>query len=382
VASGLAAYFDIDPIIVRLAFIAFAFATGGVLAVLLYAIAWAVVPADPDAPGRQGGGLPRWAWVTLAVIVGLAVIVPLFFTLFGLIGGAFGGAPPIRFGPGIGRLGGFRGFGRFGGFSGFGGFGMGPGLFWTVVLIGLGVLLFRRSEVTSASGVERAGPATARSLSTAAPLPYAQPRRPTSILGRLTVAAGLFLAGLAALLDRVGLLDLNARRVFALLLIVVGVGLLVGTLWGSARWLIAIGAVLVLILFVTSVFGLAASGRAFRGGFSVRILRPTSLAQVARPIELGAGELRLDLTGLPLTGEEPTVTAHVRAGRIEVLVPDDAAVSGRASTGTGALDIFGVWREGMDLAADIAQPGVADGGRLALDLETGVGQIVVHQRAR
>jgi phage shock protein C len=56
VASGFGRYLDVDPVIVRLAFVALTFANG--LGVLLYVVAWALVPrgetaADPLSPGVE-----------------------------------------------------------------------------------------------------------------------------------------------------------------------------------------------------------------------------------------------------------------------------------------------------------------------------------------
>lgn len=47
VCSGLGEYFDIDPVVVRLAWLLFAFLGGS--GVLAYLIAWLVVPARPDS---------------------------------------------------------------------------------------------------------------------------------------------------------------------------------------------------------------------------------------------------------------------------------------------------------------------------------------------
>ncbi|NCU32139.1 MAG: PspC domain-containing protein [Candidatus Moranbacteria bacterium] len=46
VAGGLAKYFNIDPIIVRILFVALAFAGAG--GIIIYIILWIAVPLDPD----------------------------------------------------------------------------------------------------------------------------------------------------------------------------------------------------------------------------------------------------------------------------------------------------------------------------------------------
>jgi phage shock protein C len=45
VCGGLGEYFDIDPVIVRLLFVALAFAGG--LGIILYIIAWIIIPRNP-----------------------------------------------------------------------------------------------------------------------------------------------------------------------------------------------------------------------------------------------------------------------------------------------------------------------------------------------
>jgi len=47
VAAGLAEYFNLDPTIMRLLFVLLAFVTGGLPALLVYAVLWAVVPRSP-----------------------------------------------------------------------------------------------------------------------------------------------------------------------------------------------------------------------------------------------------------------------------------------------------------------------------------------------
>ena len=77
VSGGLAAYFDVDPVLVRLLWVAGAVLSGGVL-LLVYLALWVLVPEEPPVPqstlragdrsvtfetGREGdeipdGGLP------------------------------------------------------------------------------------------------------------------------------------------------------------------------------------------------------------------------------------------------------------------------------------------------------------------------------------
>jgi phage shock protein C len=57
VAGGLAEYFDLDPAVVRLLWVAAAVVSGG-LAVPVYILAWIILPRDDRAP--DNGGPPAW----------------------------------------------------------------------------------------------------------------------------------------------------------------------------------------------------------------------------------------------------------------------------------------------------------------------------------
>ena len=91
VAGGTATYLGVDPVIVRIAFVALTLFGG--LGVVLYAIGWLLIPEDgaeeslaQNALSGQGSGRHRWAAIVVAAI---AVIV--FFSLLS-------GGP--RWGPG------------------------------------------------------------------------------------------------------------------------------------------------------------------------------------------------------------------------------------------------------------------------------------------
>jgi phage shock protein PspC (stress-responsive transcriptional regulator) len=353
VASGLAAYFTIDPVISRLAFVAFGFLTGP-LAVLLYAIAWVVIPPDTGKHTglHRGNGIPTWVWV---VLVGLVAILSLpLLEILGLLGPDFG----VGFEPGFDV-------------------GFGPGLFWALLLLGLGVLLFRRSE--------RAEPPSAAS-STALPAnvstgstSVAQPHRQPSVLGRLAVAAGLVVVGGAALLDNLDVFELNGRRLFALLLLVIGMALLIGAWWGTARWLIVIGALLVAALFSISV--VETFGVPIGRPFGDRTWRPTSRAQVAKPFELGIGDLTLDLTQMPLSTDVTRVAADVGMGDVEVIVPADADVTVNSRVGLGEVDVFGYRQGGAGITVNDYASERDGSGRLVLDIEDGLGDVTVRRAA-
>ena len=98
------------------------------------------------------------------------------------------------------------------------------------------------------------------------------------MLGRLTWSALLVAAGVAWLIDVTGAASVDARFVLALELGIVGVALLVGTWFGRARGLIAVGIVLA---FFAGAF--AALDVPIRGGIGEHIVQPVDIGTQRRP---------------------------------------------------------------------------------------------------
>ncbi|MGH8900696.1 MAG: PspC domain-containing protein [Egibacteraceae bacterium] len=352
VAGGLAAYFDHDPVIWRLAFVALGFVTFP-FGIVLYLVAWAAIPADTQAGQQQETGARR-IWILLLVLAAAAIVLPLMALV------------PLWL---------FGSTGRFG-FDG--PFALGfwePDVFWALLLVGLGVLLFQRSE--RADPPSTASSTAAPAHASTEPTSVTRPPRRRSVLGRLAAAAALIVAGLAALLDNLGMFNLSSRRLLALLLLVVGVALLVGAWWGAARWLIVIGILLVCALFSMSVVD--SFGFPVRGPFGDRTWRPTSRAEVATPFELGFGDLTLDLTRLPPSADVTHVAADVGMSDVEVIVPADADVTVNSRVGFGQVDVFGRRWDGVRLEVADHASGQAGAGRFVLDIENGFGDVTVRR---
>ena len=71
VCGGLAEYFEVDPTLVRVAFVLLAVFTMGPGGLLAYAVLWAIMPApDPNAPGPTGT-----ASANTTLFVGLVLVV-------------------------------------------------------------------------------------------------------------------------------------------------------------------------------------------------------------------------------------------------------------------------------------------------------------------
>lgn len=207
------------------------------------------------------------------------------------------------------------------------------------------------------------------------PPPPAAPRE-HSPLGALTVSAALIMAGLLAawgVWDDGSGLDLGV--IAAAMLLVTGIGLVVGAWRGRARGLIGLGLATLLVLVPAAVVDL---DRLEWNGAGERRWAPQTVAEIASPYELGAGSARLDLTELDLSDIDLSelgpgaarvvpVRASVRLGELVVTVPDDVTLDIDAEAGIGEV------RLPDELAGD---PGA---GTLELYLDVGLGEVVVRR---
>lgn len=207
----------------------------------------------------------------------------------------------------------------------------------------------------------------------ASPPPPPPPRapRPRSYLGRLTMACLLITIGILALLRNVDAVDLEARHFAAAGMLVVGLGLLVGTFLGRARGLILVG-----LLAVPILVGATAIRVPLNGEWGRETVRPIGTAELRPEYQHGGGRLVFDLTGVgPLT-ETTTVSIEQGIGELEVLVPDEMSVSIDASVAAGAIEIFDrTADDGLDVSSTYpAEPGEPT---LELELDLGIGRISV-----
>ena len=382
VAGGVADYFRIDPLIVRLIFVILALVGGG--GILLYVLGWIFIPARGEGerpgvapPGSWPNSLPTWLGAGLIVI---AVLILL------------------------------NGFGR--------GFLFGdPGVFFALVLIGLGAFLLRREPVpggtppppppdpgagdtqqspspppayTSASpystpaapGSVHAAPTGPAPPTYPAPPPGyapAQPRpRRRSRLGVVSLAVALLVVGTAAVLNNLGLTSFEPGQLGALALIAVGLGLVVGAWWGRARWLIALGVLLVPLVAVLSLVDVP-----LRGSLGQTYRLPRESADLARGYQVLAGEMTVDFSRFEFTpGVMERLEIEVTAGQTIVRVPRDVYVEIDSRIGAGEIVVFGDRSARSDLWVQGSFGDPASDARLAIEIDQGVGEISVDRLRR
>jgi len=357
VCTGLGAYTGIDPVAWRIGFVVLGLTTG--IGFVAYIVAWLVMPmarpdeAVPAVPHSLNAG--RW------VGIGAITLGALFL------------AHQI--------------------------FGFHTSWFWGIVLIGLGVALWGRDWSGSGrpprpptapivptdptpkdkdkgkdddKNKEKDEPSTPPTASTffspgnsplpgmkpaetaTAPITATQPitrprppaeKRPPSILGRLVVGACALAIGAMLLLRNLGVMHGGPKFVLAVLLAIIGAGLLLGTLWGRARWLIFPGIVIALML--TTVTAIPFN---LRGGMGNQFYTPTSLATLRTTYEHSAGPMQLDLSQLHFGGHHRTINVRLGFGPLLVIVPKDVNVIARGHVQGGPIDLFGHNNAGWDVS--------------------------------
>ena len=357
VAAGVGRRFGVPVWILRVAFVLLCFAGG--LGALLYVVGWLLIPGEGETDAIVAGWLGtgqirRWVGV---ILVGLAVVILANQT--GLIRGD---------------------------------------LAFAVVLIGVGVMLYRgdlsRGDRQQDSTPSRAQPGASTSaqampsgtaddppVGVPSPPPVRTPPPPprgTSFLGRVSVGFAVLALGVLGLFDStVPGFDPQLRHYVALLVAVTGVGLVVGAWFGRTRGLTVLGVVLLPILVLSPLqvderssidFDFASVGQAQH--------RPGTVEEILAEYEMGLGSLLIDLRDVDFAGHAVSTRADVGIGEILVRVPEgvSADVSGRV--GMGTLQVGDQEQGGIGVEGDLRLEGT--GGRLVLDADIGIGQIVVY----
>lgn len=200
------------------------------------------------------------------------------------------------------------------------------------------------------------------------------PRPPVSALGLITLCVAAVAVGVLLLARAAGADGITASRVLAAAVAVLGIGLVVGTRLGRARWLLPVGLVLSLGLagttFVDARFGDGTGDR-------------TWLVTGSTDERLGAGDAVLDLRGLD-AAPGAQVTAEVGLGELLVLVPEDLSVEVDAHVALGELEIDDGTREiqgGTDLDAVLRLGSPTGRADVDLRVEVGVGSLEVRRVA-
>ncbi|MDQ4051158.1 MAG: PspC domain-containing protein [Actinomycetota bacterium] len=338
VAGGIARHFDIDPVIVRVAFVVLAFFGGAGL--IVYAACWLLLPEDTtnDAKLRLDD---RSRTVALVLVGTLALLA--------LLGDSWGGW----------------------------------GFPWPLLIIGLIVLVVINARGPRGAQGPRVGPPPAYYPAgpPTGPPTYAaavlrdrtNPRKRGPLLFWFTMAVVALGLGALGIADAAGA-GVADSAYPALALGVIGVMLVVGAFFGRAGGLILAGFV---AMFATAG---ALAAHEFDAG-QIRET-PQTAEMVDADYSIGAGEIILDLREVADIAQLDGRTIHLEAtfGHLEVILPEglDAEVEATID-GAGATDLFGSSRDGSN---DASFNGAADGPTVTIDAEVVFGEIEVDSEER
>ena len=236
--------------------------------------------------------------------------------------------------------------------------------------------------------------------------------RERSYLGWLVLSAAILAAGVLAL---IGFLVPASVGIWGVILgislAILGVGMLVGTRYGRARWLLWLAIPLAFITFVTVTasnfvasnpnwdrWTATADGNGGQwGGLTIgdRTWQVTPADAATSPLDfqLSAGSAVLDLTELTAIGDsEPAdskqqveIEAGVGVGELIILVPADMRLDLNGTVNIGQIDLPGSTpTEGDDLSVDTTVTPLAAGQPayiVTLDAAIGAGNLEVRREA-
>jgi phage shock protein PspC (stress-responsive transcriptional regulator) len=349
VAAGLGRYFDVNPLVYRIAFAALALVGGTGL--LLYLAAYLVIPGEHDeesiaVEALRGHREQPW------LLVGVGLLV--FGALFAL--------SEARFWPDTGNV-------------------------WLAALLLGGALVWwhvsqrdrtRPVAVAAETAPAETAPVEPGPTPTAAPAKQPKPPRPPArpslfapVLGALLAVAGLL--GLLAVLD---VYDVDVAVALALCLVVIGAAIAFGALTQRR-----VGGLVVLGLLLLPAFGVAAlTPVSVSAGIGERNEQPASVTALESSYELGIGDLEVDLRELALPAGTTFVDASVGIGQLLITVPPDVALEIDAHAGAGDVDLVGEHHDGVDVHRTLRVPGpTADAPVLDIEADVGIGHIGVQR---
>ena len=380
VAQGIANRYDLPVLLLRIVFVALIFAGG--LGLALYAAGWFLIRAEDEVetPAQRvfSGASGSRSWIGIGLIFIAALILLDNFTF------------------------------------------LSGGMVWAVALLVVGVLLYtgdlprlvrnpdgtgdddkegvQQMTTTETPEAPSTDTAVASSLVTTTPsgtdsgggppptptptppvLPPAAPRpRETSYLGRITIGVLLVGLGILAILDNIpGIpIEPEPRHYVALALTILGVGLIVGGFVGRARWLIIPAAILIPTLLFSPAFEYEWTSDNFDRTYS-----PDSFDELESGYTHEVGNLMIDLTDLPWSGEDVDLSVSVDAGNLEILLPPGVGLEGEANVDIGRVAAFG--RESSGLGSPgltFDSPGPR--GTVTLDAEVDLGNIDIYVARR
>jgi len=334
VCAGLGHYFDINPLVYRIAFAVLSLAGGTGL--LLYLAAWLVMPSETSEESIAVEALREHRerpWLLLGL--GLLAF------------GAILALSEAQFWPGTGNV-------------------------WLAAVIVGGAIVWwhvgKRSDKPAAAEV------TAGTAGVSAPPPARKPKPPSLLVP--VVGALLAVAGLLGLLAALDAYEVDVAVALAAGVAIVGAAVAVGASTGRR-----VGGLVLVGLVLLAAFGVAAATPvSLSSGIGEKTERPLAAADLEESYELGIGELVVDLSNVELPPGTTDVEVKLGIGETIVTVPENAALEIDAHAGAGEVDVLGEVDEGTGAGARVSIPGsTADAPVLMLEVDVALGSLEVRR---
>ena len=201
-----------------------------------------------------------------------------------------------------------------------------------------------------------------------------KPPKPKSALGRVTIAAVLLTLGVMAVVDNLSpAIQSQPRHYLAAAVGVIGGGLLVGTFYGRARWLILPALALTPPLLAAPAVELID----LSGSHTHSSIEPLTLEEIPSTMESVQGAY-IDLRSVDWQGKTVKLPLEVAFGDVTVLLPDGVGAQVSAEVGAGSITVGDRYFSGMGLDEKVAIPGGQ--GTLVLTAELGFGSLAVRHQ--
>jgi phage shock protein PspC (stress-responsive transcriptional regulator) len=317
VCAALARYFDLNPLIYRIAFAALALAGG--TGILLYAAAWLVIPEEGTEDSIASEAIKNHR-DRPGMLVGI-----------GLLGfGAILWLSSVHWWPS-------------------------PGNLWLAAALGGAAIVWWQTR-----GRDRA----------AAPGEAAPRRRSFGPPAAALLIAGF---GAVAIIDAATGASIDWRFVFGAAAVALGALVAGGIAMGRP-----IGAVVALGFVVLALLAVSAIVRVpLFAGVGDRAVHPATLTSVHDRYRLGIGNLDVNLSDVRFPTGETHVKATLGVGDLTIRVPQDVTVEVDARASAGQVTLFGHANDGTSVHDRATRAGATPGRVLVLDARVGLGQVEV-----